>query len=146
MNAVKILLVADDADDVYLCKRALKRSKLANELIVSPTGEDALMRLRAEGEYAGQAQPDLVLLDLNLPGIDGHQVLREIRADKALSSLTVVVLTTSTEQEDIIKAYDRSEQANAFMSKPPELEDFVDLILKTEEYWLELVHRPPSEN
>ncbi len=136
-----ILLVEDSLADVRLMQEVLRETELAHQLVVAGDGERALRVLRAEGEYAGQAAPDLVLLDLNLPGMDGRETLRTIKRDPALLRTPVLVLSTSTADADIIASYEA--HANCYLSKPVDLADFFRLAEALRDFWLRLVLLPP---
>lgn len=141
-RGVTILLVEDNPGDVELAREGLLEGKIANELFVVGNGDDALRFLRNEGEHAGAPRPGLVLLDLNLPGKDGREVLKEIKEDPRLKSIPVVVLTTSAADADILSAYDN--HVNAYMTKPVSFEKFVHLIQELTNYWFEVVCLPPT--
>ncbi len=137
-DAVQILLVEDSSDDVLLTREALKRGRIANELHVAGDGETALEFLRSES--LDSPRPDLVLLDLNLPGMDGREVLESIKSDPELRQIPVVVLTTSAEERDVIRAYDA--HVNAYVTKPLDFHDFIDAVRSIEDFWLRLVRFP----
>lgn len=137
-DAVQILLVEDSSDDVLLTREALKRGRVANDLHVAPDGETALEYLRSQSP--DRPRPDLVLLDLNLPGVDGREVLDEIKGDPALRQIPVVVLTTSAEERDVLRAYDA--HVNAYVTKPLDFHDFINAVRSIEDFWLRLVRFP----
>ncbi|HUW50648.1 MAG TPA: response regulator [Sulfuricella sp.] len=139
-NIVDILLVEDNPGDVRLTEEALKESKLAVSMRVARDGIEALAMLRGEGDYADQPQPDLILLDLNMPRMDGREVLRQIKSDDRLKHIPVVVLTTSEAEKDIIQAYGL--HANCYITKPVELEEFMKIIQSIEGFWLTVVKLP----
>lgn len=134
-----ILLVEDSEDDVELTRRAFRRNNLGNTLVVARDGAEALAHLFEDG---GEL-PELVLLDLQLPKIDGHEVLRRIRADERTRLLPVVVLTSSNEQRDLVESYSRG--ANSFIRKPVDFEQFVDAVRQLGLYWLVLNEAAPRE-
>lgn len=137
MKGKEILLVEDNADDEELTIRALRKNNISNEIIVARDGVEALDYLFARGAHAGRnvaQQPQVVLLDLNLPRIDGHEVLKQIRADDRTRRIPVVVLTSSKEQEDIIAAYNGG--ANSYVRKPVEFGRFVEAVNQLGVYWL----------
>jgi len=139
-----ILLVEDNPDDVELTLRAFKESKLANEIVVVRDGKEALDYLFCEGAYAGRdpaSAPEVVLLDLKLPKIDGLEVLRRLRADERTRRQPVVVLTSSGEQKDIVTSYDYG--ANSFIRKPVDYAQFLEAVKHLGLYWLVLNERPP---
>jgi two-component system response regulator len=134
-----ILLVEDNQSDVELTRRALQKSRIANELIVVDDGQKALDYLFGNGEYAGRdisIAPALVLLDLKLPKVPGLEVLRRIRADENLKPLPVVILTTSSESRDIAAGYDLN--VNSYIRKPVDFEQFVECVKQLGLYWLVL--------
>lgn len=135
-----ILLVEDNDDDVRLTERALQKNKISNQLVVVRDGVAALDQLRADSSRAGL--PALVLLDLKLPRMDGLEVLRHIRADPQLRRLPVVILTTSREEQDIIRSYDLG--ANSYIRKPVDFEQFTAAINQLGLYWLVLNEPPPQ--
>ena len=137
VTPVRILLVEDSEDDVILTKKALRRAKVANEMTVVGTGEEALDHLRATG---GRDTTDLVLLDLNLPGMDGHEVLKEIKTHDEFRDLPVVVLTTSAEEKDVTAAY--RGYVNAYVTKPLAFDEFTQAIRSIEDFWLTVVKFP----
>jgi two-component system response regulator len=140
----EILLVEDNADDVDLTLRALRRNKIANDVIVVRDGVEALDYLFAAGQYAGRdpaALPQVVLLDLKLPRLDGLQVLERVRANPKTRLLPIVILTSSTEQRDLLTGYTLG--ANSYIRKPVDFEQFVDAVHQLGLYWLVLNQRPP---
>lgn len=139
-NAVDILLVEDNPGDVRLTDEALKESKIAVNMSVASDGIMALAMLHREGEYANRPLPDLILLDLNMPRMDGREVLRQIKADDALKHIPVVILTTSEAEKDIVQAYDL--HANCYITKPVELNEFIEIVKSIEGFWLTVVKLP----
>lgn len=140
-----ILLAEDDRGDQELTRRALEEGKIRNDLRVVEDGEEALAYLYRRGKYKDPAtspRPDLLLLDLNLPRIDGRQVLEKIRSDSRLRRLAVVVLTTSRQEEDILRSYELG--CNSFITKPVGMEQFIRVIHALEEYWFQIVVLPPK--
>jgi CheY-like chemotaxis protein len=137
---IDILLVEDDPGDVLITSEALDHSKVTNTLATVEDGEQALAYLRKEGKYADATRPDLILLDLNLPRRDGREVLAEIKADPELRRIPVVVLTTSSAEEDILRSYDL--HANAYVSKPVDFERFVDVVRQVDEFFFTVVRLP----
>jgi chemotaxis family two-component system response regulator Rcp1 len=136
---IEILLVEDNPGDVRLTIEALRDSKVSNHLHVARDGVEALAFLR-EGEGAGQARPDLILLDLNLPRKDGREVLEEIKLDPALRTIPVVVLTTSRAEQDVLRSYEL--QANCYITKPVDLDQFITVVKSIEDFWLTIVTLP----
>jgi chemotaxis family two-component system response regulator Rcp1 len=137
---IEILLVEDSPGDVRLTKEALREGKIRNHLSVATDGELALAFLRREGGYANAPRPDVVLLDLNLPKKDGREVLTELKADPRLRRIPVVVLTTSSNEEDILRAYDL--HANCYITKPVDLDQFISVVQSIESFWLTIVTLP----
>ncbi len=140
-----ILLVEDNADDVILTRRALTRHKIANEVVVAEDGAEALDYLFGTGRHVGRdtsVQPQVILLDLNLPKIDGLEVLRRIRSGESTRLLPVVVLTTSREERDMVTSY--SLGANSFIRKPVDFEQFAEAMQQLGMYWLVLNLTPAS--
>ena len=139
---VEILLVEDNLGDARLTQEALKEGKIRNNLHHAKDGVEALSFLRREGPHASAPTPDIVLLDLNLPKKDGRQVLAEMKADEALKTIPVVVLTTSEAEQDILRSYER--HANCYETKPVDLEKFISIVRAIEDFWLAVVKLPPS--
>jgi CheY-like chemotaxis protein len=142
-GSVEVLLVEDNPGDVRLTKEALKEGKLLNNVTVVGDGVEALSFLHRQGKYADAALPDLILLDLNLPKKDGREVLADIKTDDNLRRIPVVVLTTSSAEEDILRTYDL--HANCYITKPVDLEQFMRVVKSIEDFWVTVV-RLPSED
>lgn len=140
MTSVEILLVEDSPTDILLTREALREARVINHLQVVETGEDALKLLRKQEPFEEATRPDLILLDLNLPGISGQDVLQQIKADEALKRIPVVVLTTSKAEGDVYRAYGL--HANCYITKPISLEGFTTVLRQLEDYWLCLVVLP----
>jgi len=137
---IEILLVEDSPGDVRLTREALREGKVSNQVHVADDGVEAMAFLRREGPYADAPRPDLVLLDLNMPRMDGREVLAEMKADDALRSIPVVILTTSAAEEDVVKSYDL--HANCYVTKPVDLDQFMRVVQSIEDFWLTLVRLP----
>ncbi len=137
---VEILLVEDNPADVRLTLEVFEDCRITNHVSVVNDGEEAIAFLRKKGGYAGRSTPDLVLLDLNLPKKDGREVLSEIKADRELKTIPVVVLTTSDADQDVQKAYDAG--VNSYITKPVDLEQFVSVCRCIEDFWLTIVKLP----
>jgi CheY-like chemotaxis protein len=138
---VDVLLVEDDPGDVLMTREAFEDHKLRDDhLHVVTDGEQALRFLRKEGEFAGVPRPALVLLDLNLPRVDGREVLSEIKADPDQRTIPVVVLTTSQAEEDILRSY--SLHANAYVNKPVDFERFIDVVRQIDDFFVTVVKLP----
>jgi CheY-like chemotaxis protein len=140
-DPIEILLVEDDAGDVLLTTEALESSKLTNRLHVAENGELALRFLRREPPYTDAPRPDIVLLDLNLPRVDGREVLAEVKGDPELHRIPIVVLTTSEAEEDILRSYDL--HANAYVTKPVDFDRFLDVVRRIDEFFITVVRLPP---
>ena len=141
-RSVEILLVEDNPDDIDLMREALRESRLRNRVSVAENGVEALALLRRARTYADAPRPDLILLDLNLPGKSGHEVLAEIKADADLRRIPVVVLTSSASEQDVLRSYNLS--ANCYITKPVDLEDFLSLVKAIDAFWLDVVTLPPN--
>lgn len=139
---VHILLVEDDPADVLMTREAFELYKIANPLHVVGDGEEAMQFLRQEGKYGGAPRPALIMLDLNLPKLDGREVLAEIKADERLRSIPVVVLTTSAAEEDIIRSYNT--HANAYVTKPVNFDRFMQVVRQIDEFFVSVVQRVPT--
>ena len=140
VKSLEILLVEDDPADVELTQWSMKESKLSTKLHVVEDGIEALDFLRREGKYADAPRPDLILLDLNLPRMDGRTLLAEMRADDGLRSIPVVILTTSEAEEDVVKSYRLG--ANCYITKPVGLTEFTRVVNSIEEFWFTIVRLP----
>lgn len=140
MRPIEILLVEDNPGDVRLTREALAEAKVSNNLAVASDGVEALAYLRREAPFEQASRPDLVLLDLNLPRKDGREVLAEIKADPELRRLPVVVLTTSTAEQDILESYNL--YANCYITKPVDLDHFLAIVTSIEDFWLTIVKLP----
>ncbi len=139
---IEILLVEDNPGDVRLTIEALRDGKVYNRLSVARDGVEALAFLHREGPFANVSQPDVILLDLNLPKKNGHEVLAELKADPELKRIPVVVLTTSKADQDVVRSYDL--YANCFITKPVDLEQFMTVVQSIEAFWLTIVKLPPK--
>jgi len=140
MVPVEVLLVEDDPGDVMMTREAFAEHKLRNRLTVVSDGADALAYVRQEGIYAGVARPDLVLLDLNLPRRDGREVLAEMKSDPDLREIPIVVLTTSSAEEDVLASYRL--HANAYVTKPVDFERFISAVRQIDDFFVSLVRLP----
>ena len=138
---IEVLLVEDDEGDVELTKEVMEDSKVKLNLNVVGDGEEAMKFLRKEGQYDMVLDPDLIILDLNMPRKDGREVLSDIKADEKLRYIPVVILTTSEAEEDIIKTY--STGANCYVTKPIGLEQFSKVVRSIEDFWFTVVKLPP---
>ena len=140
VNAIEVLLVEDDPGDVLMTKEAFEDNKVANTLSVINNGVDAVAYLRKQGEYADARTPDLILLDLNLPRMDGREVLAQIKSDEKLRQIPVVVLTTSEAEEDVHRSYDL--HANDYVTKPVDFEQFISVVRQIDHFFVSVVRLP----
>ena len=136
-QAVDVLLVEDDPGDVLMTKEAFEHYKLRNVLHVVTDGEQALQFLRRTGGYTDAPRPGLILLDLNLPRLDGLEVLAELKADPVLKVIPVVILTTSQAQQDVLRSY--ALHANAYVSKPVDFDTFMEVIRQIDNFFVSVV-------
>ena len=141
LDIVDVLLVEDDDGDVLMTREAFEHHKIRNNLHVVQDGEEALQFLHREGPYADAPRPGLILLDLNLPRVDGREVLAEIKNDESLRRIPVVVLTTSQADEDILRSY--SLHANAYVTKPVDFDSFIAVVRQIDEFFVSVVKLPP---
>jgi two-component system, chemotaxis family, response regulator Rcp1 len=139
-QSIDILLVEDNASDARLAMEALRESKVRNTIHHVVDGVEAMRFMRREGKYASVPRPDLVLLDLNLPKMDGREVLADIKKDKDLKRIPVVILTISSDEADILKTYNL--HANCFITKPIDLNQFLRVVKSIEDFWLTIVRLP----
>jgi len=137
---IEVLLVEDDPGDVLMTLEAFEDNPVASRLSVVNDGQAALEFLRKQGEYAQAPTPDLVLLDLNLPRIDGREVLAQIKVDPLLRQIPVVVLTTSEAAEDVLRSYEL--HANAYVTKPVDFDRFIDVVRKIDEFFVSVARLP----
>lgn len=137
---VQILLVEDNPADARLTQEAIRDTEFRYQLHLAEDGEEAMEFLYQEGEFVDVPRPDLILLDLNLPGMDGREVLAEIKSDENLGSIPVVVLTTSTAQQDLLYSYGL--RANSYVNKPIDRDRFNDMIKSVMEYWINISTLP----
>jgi CheY-like chemotaxis protein len=137
---IEVLLVEDNPGDVRLTREALRDNKVHIHLSLVEDGVEAVTFLRREGKYANAPRPDLILLDLNLPRKDGREVLKEIKGDGDLKQIPVVILTTSTAEQDILRTYDL--HANCYITKPVDFEQFLMVVKAIEDFWLTVVKLP----
>lgn len=141
---IHILLIEDNEGDIVLTIEALKEARLNNTIDVMRDGEKALQFLRKEGEYSNAATPDLILLDINLPKIDGKEVLANIKNDEQLKIIPVVMLTTSDSEKDIFESY--HSHANCYITKPLGFQRFIEVIHTIKEFWITIVQLPKTTN
>jgi CheY-like chemotaxis protein len=140
---MQILLIDDNPADIELTRQCFRESRILNEIHAAADGDTALAFLRRDEPFAAVPRPDLVLLDLNLPGIDGREILAAIKRDPELQMIPVIVLTTSDADNDIREAYRL--QANSYLRKPVDLDEFIELADAVCTYWFQYVQLPPPE-
>lgn len=143
MNAdlIEVLLVEDDPGDIVLIRESFADHKVGNKLAVVSDGVEAMAYLNGEGQYAGVRRPDLILLDLNLPRMNGTEVLAAIKGDRELATIPVVVLTTSEAEDDIVRSYKL--HANAYITKPVDFDRFRHIVHQIDEFFVGVVKLPP---
>jgi len=145
-NRICILMADDDDDDFLLTKKALEESKLLNDLHRVKDGEELLQYLRREGDYTdtdGYCRPGVILLDLNMPKMDGREALKEIKSDDNLKDIPVVVFTTSKAEEDIYRSYQLG--VNSFITKPVKFDNLISVMQALGKYWFEIVELPQAK-
>jgi len=140
MNSIHILLAEDNEGDILLIKEAFKEGRVLNTISTVKDGEKAVLYLKKEGVYAESITPDLILLDVNMPRKNGHEVLEFIKNDETFKQIPVIMLTTSSSENDIMKSY--KNHANCYITKPVEIDDFLQAIKKIESFWIQLVKLP----
>lgn len=140
VNPIKILLVEDNEGDIFLTKRAFKKARIVNDILVARDDEMAIKMLLKEGEYSDAAKPDIIFLDINLPKKDGKQVLTEIKGNDDLKRIPVIVLTSSKAEQDVLKTYDL--YANGYIVKPLDIDQFHEVVSAIEDFWFTVVTMP----
>lgn len=140
MQEIRILLVEDNEGDIVLTMEALKEAKFMNKVDVVRDGEAALQYLKKEGNYAAAYTPDIIFLDINLPKIDGTEILSIIKNDDALKVIPVIMLTTSDAERDVMKSY--YNHANCYITKPVDLDKFMEVIQTIKNFWISIVKLP----
>ena len=143
MNPIEILLVEDNPGDVVLTQEAFSEAKIWNNIHVAKDGEQALAFLNREPGYEDAIRPDLILLDLNLPKVDGRDVLNHVKSSESLKRIPIVVLTSSQAEQDIVKTYDL--HANSYVVKPIDLDQFVSIVNVIENFWFSVVSLPSNK-
>lgn len=137
---IKILLVEDNEGDIVLTMQALKKANVTNGVNVARDGDEALKYLKKEREFKSAETPDLILLDINLPKVDGMEVLAEIKSDEKLKTIPVVMLTTSDSENDIIRSYNN--HANCYITKPVDFAKFMEVVQMIKDFWITIVKLP----
>lgn len=143
MKTVEILLVEDNEGDILLTREALEDSKVINHVNVVKNGKEALEYIFQEGALSDARTPDIILLDINLPLKNGHEVLQVVKSDDRVSHIPVVMLTTSSAEKDVSLSYQH--HANAYVSKPIEMEEFFKVVTSIESFWLKVVKLPKGK-
>ena len=144
MGPIHILLVEDNEGDIILTLEALKDSSIYNTISIARNGEQAIQYLNKEAGYTGEPTPDLILLDINLPRIDGKEVLTYIKSHKQLKLIPVIMLTTSISERDVLEAY--KNHANCYIVKPVELDKFFEVVKKIDNFWTSIVQMPQTNH
>lgn len=144
MLSIHILLVEDNEGDILLTTEALKEGKIVNKISVVRDGWKAMQFLEKMGEYSNVESPNLILLDVNLPKMNGHEVLTAIKANETLKHIPVIMLTTSSSEADVIKSYKNS--ANCFITKPVDVDDFIGVVTSIKDFWIAIVQLPQPLN
>ncbi len=142
-SAIEILLVEDNEGDIILTKKAFEKGKIMNRLHVVKDGEQALDYLFRRNGYENSVRPDMILLDLNMPKMNGQEVLKHIKADEGLKTIPVIILTTSNADEDILKSYKL--QASSYIRKPVDFKQFGQVIQTLQDYWFTVVRFPTKD-
>lgn len=143
LKMIEILLVEDNPADIRLTKEAIRESKIANNLNIVKDGVEAIDFLKNKGKYSNATRPDLILLDLNLPKINGFEVLNKIKQDRDLKRIPVVILTISDNHEDLLRAYDL--YANCYVNKPMDITEFYKIVKSIGNFWFSIVKLPENE-
>lgn len=139
---IEILLVEDCADEAEMTMASLRDGRVRNRIHWVEDGEAAMAFLRRQGPYAAAPRPDLILLDLHMPRMGGHEVLAEIKRDRQLKRIPVVIMTSSDDEKDILRAYDQ--HANCYVTKPVDMDKFIEVVRSIEDFWLTVVHLPAA--
>ncbi|GJL62656.1 MAG: response regulator [Nitrospirales bacterium] len=142
-NPIEILLIEDSPSDVRLTQEAFQTARIYNTIHVVQDGMSAINFLQQNAPYEKVPRPDLILLDLNLPKKDGREVLKDIKSDSSLRQIPLVILTTSSDEEDVMKSYDL--HANAYLVKPIDVQSFIKMVQSLEQFWLSFVKLPPKK-
>ncbi|ESQ91321.1 hypothetical protein ABAC460_07070 [Asticcacaulis sp. AC460] len=142
-RSARVLLVEDNRGDAMLTCRAFKRAQRVRHIVVAETGEKGLSILRREDGFDDADRPDIILLDLNLPGIGGHDFLSEVKSDPALRCIPIIVLSSSSARADVVGSYNR--HANGYITKPVTIDAYDGIVAKIEDYWFQLMQLPADE-
>jgi len=142
MNSIHILLIEDNEGDILLTKEAFDNSKISNVVSVVRDGWEAMLFLEKKQDYISAETPDVILLDVNIPKLNGHEVLANVKSNPKLKHIPVIMLTTSSSEQDVLKSYQN--HVNCFITKPTETEPFSDVITSIEEFWMSIVQLPKN--
>ena len=143
MNSIHILIIEDNEGDIFLITEALEESKIVNKISVARDGKEAIDFLEKKGKYKNENTPDLILLDVNLPKKNGHEVLKYIKTTENLKQIPVIMLTTSSSDKDILLSY--KNHANCFITKPLDIDNFFKIVSSIESFWLNIVKLPSNK-
>ena len=143
MNSIHILLVEDNEGDIFLITEALEEGKIVNKISVSKDGKEAIDFLEKKGKYKNEETPDLILLDVNLPKKNGHEVLEYIKTSENLKQIPVIMLTTSSSDKDVLLSY--KHHANCFITKPLDVNNFLTIVVSIESFWINIVKLPKNK-
>ncbi len=143
MKSIHILLVEDNEGDIFLLTEAFEEGKVVNKISVARDGKEAIDFLDKKGKYENEEMPDLVLLDVNLPKKNGHEVLEYIKESESLKQIPVIMLTTSSSEKDILLSY--KNHANCFITKPVDVDNFLKVIYSIENFWINIVKLPSKK-
>lgn len=143
MNSIHILLVEDNEGDIFLISEALEEGKIINKISVSKDGKEAIDFLEKKGKYKNEETPDLILLDINLPKKNGHEVLEYIKTSENLKQIPVIMLTTSSSDKDVLLSY--KNHANCFITKPLDVNNFLTIVSSIESFWINIVKLPKNK-
>ena len=143
MNSIHILLVEDNEGDIFLISEALEEGKIINNISVSKDGKEAIDFLEKKGKYKNEETPDLILLDINLPKKNGHEVLEYIKTSENLKQIPVIMLTTSSSDKDVLLSY--KNHANCFITKPLDVNNFLTIVSSIESFWINIVKLPKNK-
>ncbi|MEX2601118.1 MAG: response regulator [Balneolaceae bacterium] len=142
MKPVHILLVEDNEGDILLITEALKDGRILNTISIAKDGEQAVDFLEKRGDFQNKHLPDLIILDINLPKINGHEVLEHIKKTEYLKQIPVIMLTTSSSEKDIVESY--KHHANCYITKPVEVDEFLNAVTQIEQFWIQLIKLPTN--
>ena len=144
MNPIHILLVEDNEGDILLTKEALNQVKLINTISVTKDGKEAISYMEKIAPYVNSSIPDIILLDINLPKMNGHEVLKYLKANNNFKHIPIIMFTTSSAERDILESY--KNYANCYITKPVEIDDFLNVIKTIENFWMSIVQLPRTNN